>query len=340
MIMGTKKFFAERKMNVLDIGLRKIIKAGVLTFFLMAWSPEGAHAAAEQILQKIWGCPERDRILELTDPPLQQGHDVWELEERLSQLGFDPGPVDGIFDEETKKALTLFQQGKGLEATGIVTEATWKALGEDCEPVVKEKTPPPSGKIKIVIQIDEKKLTVYADGKPYKSYPIAIGKPETPSPIGEWKIINKSVHWGSGFGTRWMGLNVPWGIYGIHGTNKPWSIGTAASHGCFRMFNQHVEEIYPWIKVGTPVLVQGTIRDVGRRTLKKGHTGQDVVMVQLKLRQEKLLWTPADGRFGPATQRALVYYQLLNGLPATGEVDPPTWQLLLQEGKPQGNVSQ
>ena len=48
------------------------------------------------------------------------------------------------------------------------------------------------------------------------------------------------MNWGGGFGTRWLGLNVPWGIYGIHGTNQPWSIGTQASAGCIRMFNRHV----------------------------------------------------------------------------------------------------
>lgn len=334
--MEKENFFAERKMNVPNQKLLKIIKTGFLTFFLVLLFPN-MTPAQEEISQKFWGCPEENRLLELQEPPLK-GPDVLELEERLSQLGFEPGLVDGVFDADTQKALALFQQGKGLEATGTTTPATWEALGEDCEPVAQEKTPPPTGKLKIVIHIEAKKLTVYADGKPYKSYPIAIGKPKTPSPVGEWKIINKSAHWGTGFGTRWMGLNVPWGIYGIHGTNKPWSIGTAASQGCFRMFNQHVEEIYSWVKVGTPVIVYGPIQDFEPRTLKNGHTGQDVVLVQLKLRQAKLLWTPADGRFGSGTEQALKYYQLLNGLPATGEVDSQTWQLLLQEGEEQNKA--
>src|SRR5699024_8212874 len=42
-------------------------------------------------------------------------------------------------------------------------------------------------------------------------YPVAAGKDETPTPIGQFHIIKKQKDWGSGFGTRWMELDVPWG---------------------------------------------------------------------------------------------------------------------------------
>jgi len=147
--------------------------------------------------------------------------------------------------------------------------------------------------------------------------------------VGEWKVISKSKEWGSGFGTRWIGLNVPWGIYGIHGTNKPWTIGQAASHGCFRMYNKHVEEIFPWVKIGTPVIVTGEPYISYHRVLKNGSVGQDVVLIQQRLRTEKLLWLPADGRFGATTERALKLYQMLNGLPATGQVDKALWNKMI-----------
>jgi len=69
--------------------------------------------------------------------------------------------------------------------------------------------------------VPERILEVYNDGQLYKKYRVAVGKSETPTPVGEWKVVWKDYNWGSGFGTRWMGLNVPWGIYGIHGTNNP-----------------------------------------------------------------------------------------------------------------------
>lgn len=278
---------------------------------------------------RIWGCSEEFfREMHLSDPPIM-GEDVQELESRLQELGFNPGVLDGVFDAETAEAIKKLQTANNLPATGIVDKDTWVALGQDCEPTNSPKTPAPEGQIKIVIEKDKRLLTVYADGKPYKQYPVAIGKASTPSPIGEWKVINKSREWGSGFGTRWIGLNVPWGIYGIHGTNKPWSIGQAASHGCFRMHNKHVEEIFPWVKVGTPVIVVGNPYINYNRVIKNGSTGQDVVLVQQRLRAEKLLWLPADGRFGSATERALKLYQMLYGLPVTGQVDKSLWDRMV-----------
>ena len=41
--------------------------------------------------------------------------------------------------------------------------------------------------------------------------------------------------------------------YGIHGTNQPWVIGTKASHGCIRMYNRDVLELFPQVPMGTMV---------------------------------------------------------------------------------------
>jgi L,D-transpeptidase ErfK/SrfK len=44
--------------------------------------------------------------------------------------------------------------------------------------------------------------------------------------------------------------------YGIHGTNQEWVIGTRASHGCIRMYNRDVLELFPQVPVGTPVVTR------------------------------------------------------------------------------------
>ena len=44
-------------------------------------------------------------------------------------------------------------------------------------------------------------------------------------------------------------------LFRIHGTNEPWSIGTAASSGCIRMLNEEVEMLYDAIRIGTKVIV-------------------------------------------------------------------------------------
>lgn len=138
--------------------------------------------------------------------------------------------------------------------------------------VLAEIEIPEGEKYYIIINTYQRTLTLYKDGKPYKRYPVAIGKPTTRSPVGEWAIIGKSKDWGGGFGTRWLGLNVPWGIYGIHGTNKPGSIGRAASHGCIRMFNRDVEELYDIVPVKTRVKIIGRrIPITVNRILKTGY---------------------------------------------------------------------
>ena len=44
-------------------------------------------------------------------------------------------------------------------------------------------------------------------------------------------------------------------MYRIHGTDAPWQIGDAVSHGCIRMYNNHVVDLYRRVAVGTKVTV-------------------------------------------------------------------------------------
>lgn len=193
--------------------------------------------------------------------------------------------------------------------------------------IPNQPTEAPSGKISIVIKIQERVLEVYSDDQVYKKYRIAVGKSETPTPIGEWRVVWKDYNWGTGFGTRWMGLNVPWGIYGIHGTNKPWSIGRFASHGCIRMRNKDVEELFEWVPLGTDVKIIGRkVRVV--RALKFKMAGPDVVIVQMKLKDLGYLDARADGIFGPTTEAAVRNFQTDKGLEASGVVDKQTLEML------------
>jgi LysM repeat protein len=98
-----------------------------------------------------------------------------------------------------------------------------------------------------------KTLTLYRNGIFFKAYPVAVGKPTTPTPKGTFTIVNKQVNPGGPFGSRWMGLSKP--HYGIHGTNNPPSIGTAASNGCVRMYASDVEDLFNYASVGTVVRI-------------------------------------------------------------------------------------
>ena len=178
----------------------------------------------------------------------------------------------------------------------------------------------PQGPLEIVIKVPGRVLELYNDGKLFKRYRIAVGKPGTPSPIGEWKIVYKSYSPEAKYGTRWMGLDVPWGSYGIHGTNMPWSIGCFASHGCIRMRNRDVEELYEWIPLGTPVKVVGQ-RDRITRELRRGASGTDVVTLQLRLIELGYYQDRASGRFNKDTEAAVRAYQRDHREKETGVVD-------------------
>ncbi len=103
----------------------------------------------------------------------------------------------------------------------------------------------------IIIDTANHILSLYKDYELYNTYPIAVGKPRTPTPKGSFKIINKSINPGGPFGARWMGLSKR--RYGIHGTNKPDSIGKDISNGCIRLHNKDVIKLYELVSIGTTV---------------------------------------------------------------------------------------
>ena len=120
------------------------------------------------------------------------------------------------------------------------------------------------GARRIVVSLADRKIALFQGGRVVKVYPIAVGKHSTPSPNGSFHIVSRVVkptYYQPGrvvpagpanpLGTRWMGLGYKG--YGIHGTNRPKSIGKAASHGCIRMRNQDVEDLFQRVEVGDPV---------------------------------------------------------------------------------------
>lgn len=159
------------------------------------------------------------------------------------------------------------------------------------------------------VDLDANSLTVYENGAAVKTYAVASGARDTPSPIGVFRVNSRFIPDMSGFGTRFLGLSVPWGSYGIHGTNKPDSIGRGASHGCIRMQVRDMEALFPIVSNGTRVVISGGPYgplNWGWRTLTEGDRGADVKQLQLRLIQRGLLWGNADGVFGAATRRAVI----------------------------------
>lgn len=133
------------------------------------------------------------------------------------------------------------------------------------------------GIVHIEISLSQCTLAMYLNNRFIKEYPAGVGKPETPTPTGEFTIANKLVNpdwWnppkellkpGESYiptgdernilGTRWMGFKeLP--RYGIHGTTNPETIGKHSSEGCIRLHNEHVEELFDFVTEGTKVIIR------------------------------------------------------------------------------------
>ena len=178
----------------------------------------------------------------------------------------------------------------------------------------------------LFIDLDNHNLLVYMDGKPQQAYPVSGGTNETPSPVGTWHVVEIS-NWGEGFGGTWIGLDVPWGKYGIHGTVKPWFVGESnVSHGCIRMRDADVWELRKFVTLGTLVhIIQNT---APFRELAHGMAGGDVMKVQQLLKQLGFYTGAVDGIYGDATELAIRKFQWRGGLKEDGIVGRTTYNAL------------
>lgn len=193
----------------------------------------------------------------------------------------------------------------------VICMSTYKSIQN-----ISIQTSSTDSQYKILVDVEESKLYLFQDKELIKTYRCSGGKWSTPSPIGNWTITTKA-KWGEGFGGSWMGLNVPWGQFGIHGTLEPGSLGWASSHGCIRMDNNEVAELYKIIPIGTKVtIVDGPYGAFGKgfRNLKSGMYGSDVLEIQKKLKELGLFNGTLNGKFGTATEEAIQKYCKANNL--------------------------
>lgn len=138
-------------------------------------------------------------------------------------------------------------------------------------------SPVSSSTYRIVVDKSYKLLFLYNGSEISRVFPVCVGEhtQENETPIGVYKVINKSydpvwyfegkvyqpykIDKNNGLGMVWMGWNLP--SYGLHGTNEPFSIGFANSHGCVRMENKDALYIANTIPIGTEIEVREGTQD-------------------------------------------------------------------------------
>ena len=154
----------------------------------------------------------------------------------------------------------------------------------------------------LVINVREMRIYYYPKGEPFvHTWPISIGRVGWETPLGKTSIVRKAVRptWtppesireeyaergeplprvvrpgpDNPLGSHALYLGLP--AYLIHGTNRPYSIGMRVSHGCVRMYPEHIVELYELAKVGHARHSRGPGRQgrMGRRrALYRGASG-------------------------------------------------------------------
>ncbi len=174
-----------------------------------------------------------------------------------------------------RDAILLFQSNHNMSVTGSYDEKTKQMLitrllssNFSFNDKVNKA---PTDSTWIVVNKTTRVLTLYKGTTPIKKYAVAVGNPSSLTKSGKYKIVNKLINpdWGGGgfakpvkggipqnpLGSRWIGINRTDGSYGIHGTNSFYSIGKYISHGCIRMQNYCVEELFPLVSVKSFVWV-------------------------------------------------------------------------------------
>ncbi|NLY30785.1 MAG: L,D-transpeptidase family protein [Firmicutes bacterium] len=270
-----------------------------------------------------------------TTRPAMAGPDIFWLKTVLAELEFlNPGALSWEFDTQTEAAVLRFQRMHNLPVDGIVGPSTFRALWTlgGCRILYDGKSQARDSAYHYptaLLHIDGGRCLLhhYSTGGLQGSYPIALGSPNTPTPNGYWYVISREVNPGGFFGTRWLGLSIPFGAYGIHGTDNPESIGKRTTHGCVYMLNSHIEELFNHVQVNTPVVITGPA--AAGRMLEPGVLpGRDIQRVQTILQTLQLFSGHPDGRYTPATAAAVASFQKLEGLNISGKVCPYTYEAL------------
>jgi L,D-transpeptidase ErfK/SrfK len=128
----------------------------------------------------------------------------------------------------------------------------------------------------IMINIPQRMLFYFRDGRLSRQFPVGLGRPDRPTPTGPFKIVAKveDPAWyvprsiqeemrregrvvetcvppgpDNPLGTRWLGLSIP--RFGIHGTNDPNSIYRFHLYGCILAHNDDIAQLFDDVSLGT-----------------------------------------------------------------------------------------
>jgi L,D-transpeptidase-like protein len=120
---------------------------------------------------------------------------------------------------------------------------------------------------RITVDLSERRVRLYRQGRLVLSSRAAIGSSATPTPLGRYYVNQRLIpnDPGGPYGPGAVGISAfspvltGWaqgGPIAIHGTNEPWSIGHAVSNGCIRLPNAVLRRLFEQALAGTPVQIK------------------------------------------------------------------------------------
>lgn len=201
---------------------------------------------------------------------------------------FDREPADAFVDTSTGWVDVRKEEQGRVVRVGRSTKSLLEGLREDASHVPlavtvtePEVTADDFDQV-LLLRIGENKLYLYDDGEIIRTYTVATGQPSYPTPTGTYEITEKRYlptwvnpapdGWGASMpasippgpgnplGLRALNWSAP--AIRFHGTSATYSLGYNASHGCVRMSNTDVIELYDLVDVGTPIvsIIAGPLR--------------------------------------------------------------------------------
>lgn len=262
--------------TTLPLNAAEFVDVDVDGMVAQAFAPKTTASLPVRVYDRVSGTARGARV----EPLLQVKNDALAAWLDAAAAAVDAPAVDATLTVKNRalhltpsQAGTRLNRERTLETLVAALADGTKTVQATVDVVKPKVTEDDLGKA-ILVRRSDRRLMLYDNGSLEKTYRVAIGTPGFPTPRGNWKIVQKRYlpTWGNPgsdwakdmpktippgpdnpLGTRALNLNAS-GIR-IHGTSNDASIGDAASHGCVRMHRWDVEDLYPRVDVGTPVIV-------------------------------------------------------------------------------------
>ncbi|HEX5493502.1 MAG TPA: L,D-transpeptidase family protein [Mycobacteriales bacterium] len=178
------------------------------------------------------------------------GPAVTRLQQRLAALGYQSRERTGRFDTETTHAVIAFEKVNGLPPDGVAGPAVMAALDH---PAVPRQHHPRHG-LAVEVDLARQVAVVFTDGAVTRIYDVCTGKPTTPTPPGEFAVKYKidGMHQAP-LGPMWRPVYFNYDGFAFHGAEPV--LTTPSSHGCVRMTDPAMNELFAMLTPGVPVTI-------------------------------------------------------------------------------------